>query len=163
MHKALLISLVALWIYGCAAESRKPTLAVQHTVLRYTQLLLVGYAQMNVTPLQEVATERQAMRVFNHMAALGSAGIRMESELVDIEFLNIGFPEKSVAKATTRETWNYTHMNTDTEMPNGRPVTGLIYTLSYELMRKNGRWLVSSVSTLKEHNAPAGSDWKTLY
>jgi hypothetical protein len=158
MQRALLISLTALWIYGCGSESPKPTLAIQHTVLRYTQLLSVGYAQMNMTPLQQVATEGQTLKVFNHMSALGSAKIRMESELVDIEFLDIQFAEKDLAKVKTRETWNYTHVNTDTKMPGQHSVTGLIYTLSYELVRQDGRWLVSSVSTIEAHDASSKSE-----
>jgi hypothetical protein len=85
------------------------------------------------------------------MAALGEAKIRMESQLVGIEFLDIQFPGKDLAKVKTREKWNYTHMNINTKMPAQTVVRGLTYKLSYDLIRKNGKWLVSSVSVLEDY------------
>jgi hypothetical protein len=115
---------------------------------------------MNMTPLQVVATEEQALKAYRHMSALGEAKIRMESQLVDIEFLDIQVTEGGSAKVKTREEWKYSHMNTDTRMPGQSLVTGLIYILSYELVRKNGQWLISSVSTIEEHLTPVGSKWE---
>lgn len=148
---------------GCnGAGARKERIerdriAVEHTVLRYTQRLAEGYAKMNMTNLQEVATLEQAKKVYKHMSALGDAKIRMESELVDIEFLDIQVVEPGSAEVKTREKWNYTQVNTDTKMPSRPPVTGLIYTLSYKLVRQDDRWLVSSVSTVEERDASSRS------
>jgi hypothetical protein len=158
MKKTLVVVLVIItWIGGCAVDTEKETLAVQHTVLRYTQLVSEGYAKMDMARTQEVATREQTEKVYNHMSALGGAKIRMESELVDIEFLDIEVAQPGSAKVKTREEWNYSHVNTDTKMPSQRLITGLIYMLSYELVRKNGLWLVSSVATIEEHTTPAGS------
>jgi hypothetical protein len=74
----------------------------------------------------------------------------MESELVDIEFLDIQVAGPGSAKVMTREKWNYTHVNIDTKMPGQTVVEGVIYNLSYELVRKDEKWLVSSVSVLGE-------------
>ena len=150
MRKTLVvIFLIAVWNSSCDLCAEQDSLNVQHTVLRYTQLLTQGYAKMNMTPLQEVATEQQALKAYNHMSALGSSKIRMESELVDIEFLGIQFSEKETARAQTREKWNYTHVNIDTQMPS-QTTQGLIYNLSYELVKKDGKWLVASVSVIGE-------------
>ena len=70
--------------------------------------------------------------------------------MLDIEFLDIQLIKKDLARATTKEKWNYTHVNIATKMPRQNVVQGLIYRLSYELVRKDGRWLVSSVSVLEE-------------
>jgi hypothetical protein len=113
-----------------------------------------------MTRIQEVATKEQALKVFNHMAALGEAKIRMESQLVDIEFLDIQVAEPGSAKVKTREEWHYTHVNTDAKIPGQRSVKGLIYELSYELVRRNDRWLVSSVSRLEEQDTSARSQRK---
>lgn len=158
MKKTLIVALlVVTYCVGCGGDNEKEILAVQHAVLQYTQLLAQGYATMNMTRIQGVATEEQALKVYNHMSALGEAKIRMESRLVDVEFLDIQVAESGSAKVKTREEWNYTHVNTGTEMPVQSSVKGLIYMLSYELVRSNGKWLVSSVSTLEEHNTPAMS------
>lgn len=155
MKKALfmLFALVGTSVCGYGADSERDSLAAQHTVLRYDQLLAQGYATMNMTNLQEVATKEQAVKVYNHMAALGEGKIRMESQLEDIDFLDIRLPEKDLARVKTREKWNYTHINMANDgktMPSRKVVQGLIYNLAYELVRQDGRWLVSSVSVLNE-------------
>jgi hypothetical protein len=137
-------------ITGCHFGTDKDIRAVKDTILRYNQLLAEGYAKMNMTPLREVATEEHALKVYYHMAALGEAKIRMESHLVGIEFLDIQFPKKDSARVKTREKWNYTHVHINTKMPAQTVVQGLIYNLSYDLIKKDGRWLVSSVSVLEE-------------
>jgi hypothetical protein len=155
MKKATLVLLLAvIWISGCHFSTEKDTRAVKDTILRYNQLLSEGYAKMNMTPLQEVATLDHATKVYHHMAALGEAKIRMESQLVGIEFLDIQFPGENRAKVKTREKWNYTHVNINTKMPAQTVVQGLIYKLSYDLVKKDGKWLVSSVSVLEEPGAP---------
>ena len=75
----------------------------------------------------------------------------MESKLAGIEFLDIQFSGENLAKVKTKEKWNYTHVNINTKMPAQSVVQGLIYNLSYDLIKKNGKWLVSSVSVLEEH------------
>jgi hypothetical protein len=152
MKQALfVVSLTFLWIEACNIDTGKDTRAVKDTILRYNQLLTEGYAKMDMTPLQKAATQGQAEKVYTHMAALGEAKIRMESQLVDIHFLDVQWPEENVAQVKTRETWNYTHVNIDTKMPGQTTVAGLVYTLSYELVVEHGQWLVSSVTILEEH------------
>lgn len=152
--KAILTLITALWTLSCTGgESRKDVVVIQHTVVRYTQLLAEGYSNMNMTPLQAVATEEQALKAYGHMSALGDAKIRMESHLEDIEFKDIQVFDKDKARVRTREKWNYTHIGTDPNMPSQRVVEGLIYNLSYELVRRDGKWLVSSISVLGEDRA----------
>jgi hypothetical protein len=126
--------------------------AVQLTILRYTQLLADGYAQMNMTPLLEVATEVQALKVYRHMSALGDAKTRMESRLEDIKFLGVQLAGENRATSRTLEKWSYIHLfgGTGDDIPSGTMVEGMTYTLSYELVKQAGRWLVSSVTVLNE-------------
>jgi hypothetical protein len=146
----IIILLMVICTGGCRVDTEKDARAVKDTIVRYNQLLAEGYAGMNMTPLQEVATGGHVQKVYHHMTALGEAKIRMESQLVDIEFVDIQLPKEDSARVKTRERWNYAHINIDTKMPGQTVVQGLIYTLSYELVRKDGRWLVSSVSVLEE-------------
>jgi len=147
----VIIVLTIVYISGCRVGTEKDVQEVKSTILRYNQLLAEGYSRMNMTPLQEVATLDQATKVYHHMAALGEAKIRMESQLVGIEFLDIQFPGKDSARVKSKEKWNYVHISIGSKMPAQGVVQGLIYNLSYNLVKKNGRWLVSSVSVLEEH------------
>lgn len=150
-RRILYILLIGVWVGGCGADRTKvDALAVQNVIQRYNQLLRDGYSRMDMTPLQQVATEAQAAKVYHHMSALGSSKIRMESELADIQFLDIEFLERNKARVMTRERWNYTHMNIDTKIPGQTVVEGLVYDLSYELVRRDKEWLVSSVSVLRD-------------
>ena len=142
---------VVICIYGCRAGVETDTRAIKDTILRYNHLLAEGYARMNMTPLKEVATEEHAQKVYHHMAALGESKVRMESQLLDIEFSDIQFPKKDLVRVKTKEKWNYTHINIDTKMPAQTVVQGLFYKLSYELIKKNGKWFVSSISVLEEN------------
>jgi hypothetical protein len=151
MKKAVvIIVLTIVYICGCRVSTEEGIQEVKNTILRYNQLLAEGYAKMNMTLLQEVATLDHATKVYHHMAALGEAKIRIESQLVGIEFLDTQFPKKDLARVKTREKWNYTHVNINTKMPTQTVVKGLIYNLSYDLVRKDGKWLVSSVSILEK-------------
>jgi hypothetical protein len=153
MSKRLLAALLVLaWMSCCGinAAEEKDRQAVQHTVLRYAQLLAEGYSKMNMTSLQAVATEEQAVKAYRHMSALGEAKIRMESSLEDIEFTDIQLSDKDEARVKTREKWNYMHIGTDPKMPRQTVVEDLIYELSYDLVRRDGKWIVSSVSVLAE-------------
>jgi hypothetical protein len=144
------------WIGACSIDAGKDTRAAKDTILRYNQLLAEGYAKMDMTLLQKVATQEQAKKVYTHMAALGEAKIRMESELVDIDFLDVQLPKENVAQVKTKETWNYTHVNIDTKMPGQTIVEGLVYTISYELVMQDGQWFVSIVTVLEEHKVEKG-------
>jgi len=148
------VLLTFLWLGGCHVGTGRDVQKVKDTILRYNQLLSEGYAKMNMTPLQEVATLEQATKVYHHMAALGEAEIRMESQLAGIEFLDIQFHGKDSARVKTKEKWNYVHISIGSKMPAQSVVQDLIYNLSYELIKKNGKWLVSSVSVLEEPGAP---------
>lgn len=126
--------------------------SVQLGILRYTKLLAEGYAQMNMTPLLAVATEKHARKVFRHMSALGDAKIRMESRLEDIEFLGVQLEGGNRATAKTMEKWSYLNVHRGSEggIPSGTAIEGMTYTLSYEMVKRNGTWLVSSVTVLNE-------------
>jgi hypothetical protein len=149
MKKALvLVLMMFVCAGGCRVLSERDTQEVKDTILRYNKLLSEGYAHMDMSPLREVATEEQAQKVYQHMAALGEAGVRMESQVVNIVFLEIKFPKKNLSKVITKEKWNYSHIKIGTAMPGQTVVRGVVYKLSYELVRKNEKWLVSSVSVL---------------
>jgi len=135
------------WAFGCPTSPDPNTQAVKDTILRYNQLLAEGYANMNMNPLQEVATADQAGKEYRHMAALGETNIRMEAVLKSIEFSEIVVSREGTASAVTNEAWDYTHLNVRTRTP----VTtqkDIVYTLKYELKHENRRWLVASIENI---------------
>lgn len=117
---------------------------VKGTIMRYDQLLAEGFLKLDMSPLQEVATPEQAQKEYYLMAALGEGKVRMESQLKEVEFLAVQFLTRSEALVTTREKWDYRHLDirTGNEVKNKKDV---IYELSYRLKKVGERWVVTSV------------------
>lgn len=147
--KRMLICLMlvaAILSSGCKGDdSRSP--AVRGIIMRYNQLLSEGYRSLNMNPLQEVATPEQATRLYYHMAALGEGKIRMDSTLKNIEFVRVAFPKSDEATVSTRETWDFAHLDIGT----GKKVyeeRDFVYEMEYSLKSANGRWIIYNVTTL---------------
>ena len=140
---------ILVWAFGCPTSPDPNTQAVKETILRYNQLLAEGYANMNMNPLQEVATADQAGKEYRHMAALGEAKIRMEALLKSIAFSGIVVFRNGTASAVTNEVWDYTHFDVKTRTPVARQ-KDVVYTLKYELKQENRRWVVASIETINQ-------------
>jgi hypothetical protein len=148
MKKTLSLALLIFFgVYGCPTSPDPTTQAVKDTILRYNQLLAEGYANMNMNPLQEVATADQAGKEYRHMAALGEANIRMAAALKSIEFSAVVVSRDGSASAVTKEVWDYTHLDVRTRTPVTKQ-QDIVYTLKYELKQENRRWLVASIETI---------------
>lgn len=134
---------LAFILSGCdrhAGEKRR----VEETVRRYNQLLTHGYESLNMTPLTEVAETEQATKVYSHMAALGEARTKMFPTLKDIAFSDFRFSSVSSASVTTRETWDFRHVNIDSGMVTHEE-KGFVYRLAYRLALRGERWMVREV------------------
>jgi len=150
-------SLALLTATGCVdspAEAQSPA-AVEAAVRDYNAALVRGFETFDMNELNRVATEAQAEREYFLMAALGEGGIQMRASLVSIEFGNVAFPEEGRAQVTTTETWDYQHVSIDTS-ETVRTEAGVVYRLQYDLVQRNGNWLVDQVSALTDSYPPDG-------
>ena len=117
---------------------------IKRSVERYNQLLIEGYKNLNMNPLQEVATPEQATKAYHHMAAFGEADIKIISELKKIEFLVVKLTGSDKAVVKTREVWDFKHVDIKTSTKKMEE-KDFIYRITYELEKNNNKWLVSSV------------------
>lgn len=147
--KLFILLIVLIISFSCSLRNMQ---AVEQTILRYNELLAMGYAEMNMSGLGEVATENQVAKVYIHMAAMGEGKVRIVSDLTNILIKDIGFPEWNVAQATTREIWNYVHINIKTQKID-KTVEGIEYKLLYDLVRHKGKWFVNDVVSITEEQA----------
>ena len=134
---ALLVALIA----GCSRTGEADQ-AVKGVVMRYTHLVAEGYANMNMTPLREVATVEESTRAYHHMAALGEARTRMISHLKKMEFLEIASPGEGRKVVRTRETWDFMHRHLDSDKVLLEE-KDFIYLVTYELQKEGDRWVIS--------------------
>lgn len=151
--------LVGLAMTGCSLTQDpaiEDTSAVTDVVIAYTEVLPVAFETFDMNALNQVATEEHAQEKYIFMAALGEGRVQMLSELRDIEFGEVTFPEEGVASVTTTETWDYDHVSLDTS-ETVRTERGVVYRLRYDLaIQPDGRWFVTAVTSVDE--PPVGED-----
>ena len=125
---------------------------VKKIVERYNVLLAAGYKNLDMNPLQEVATVEQAEKAYTHMAAIGEGTVRMVSRLKKIDYVQVLFPREDKGVVRTREIWDFAY----TDIKSGRKneeVTDFPYDVSYTLEKKDGRWLITDVVASSERDA----------
>jgi hypothetical protein len=138
----LLLTLLFLFFAACSSENNGQN-QVKATVMRYTDVLASCYKNMDMNPMQQVATPDHAAKLYSHMAALGEGRVRMESKLKKIGFEAVTFPKPGTAAATTKEMWDFVHVNID----NGQKSMekkDFPYEVTYELKKEGGHWLVTN-------------------
>jgi|GEM_PF-2209038 len=134
---------------GGGAAGTIPDTMVKQIIERYNQLLIGGYMSMNMTPIQEVASEDVAMKAYYHMAALGEGNNRLVSQLKKIDFKEIASPAAGTYQATTREVWDFVHVNIKTGATSNEQ-KNYVYDVVYTLENKKGRWVLTSISAIGE-------------
>ncbi len=129
---------------------------IKGTVMMYTRLLAEGYARLNMGELTRVAAERQATRVFHHMAALGEGGVKMLASLTRIEFDGVESLPDKVAEVRTREHWEYAYYTIATgELRHENDVS---YQLAYTLEKTDQQWLIADVRIVESMEGTGKGD-----
>ena len=143
MNRLLTIIILLLFMMGCGKENN----ILKETVTKYDALLAEGYKTLNMNPLTQAATEQRATKAYHHMAALGEAGIKMESTLRELKFLKVKTLSKDKAEVKTEEIWDYVYL----DIKSGKSLfdNTVTYNLKYDLVRKPDRWLVAEVAVEK--------------
>lgn len=119
-----------------------PTDEVKNIVIRYNDLLVFGYANLTMTPLQEVVNEAQAQKTYFHMAALGEGGVKMLSRQKKIDFTKIDFTGPGKARVETREVWDFAYHDITSGKKNEEK-KDFVYLMVYTLEQSGGRWLIT--------------------
>lgn len=135
-----------------------PADEVKNIIMRYNELLAFGYANLTMTPLQEVANKAQAQKSYYHMAALGEGGVKMRSQFKQIEFMKIDFNAPGKTHVETREVWDYAYhdVNTGAKKENEEK-KDFVYLMTYTLEQSGGRWFITdTVASGEEKKALVG-------
>lgn len=152
MRRILVIVLSIAFLFACEKKAEKKpaideTSVIKNTVILYNTLMAEGYRNFNMNALVQAATEDRATKAYYHMAAIGEGRLRMDPVLKDIQFLKAEFNGPESAAVETREVWDYTYKNIDTnEIAYGNTIT---YENNYRLVRESGKWLVSDITIMK--------------
>lgn len=145
--------LLLLAFAGCISGSEEESNKIRETIKRYNQLLSESYMRADMALMEQVVSSNQASRLEHRLDALKMNRIRMEAELKKLEFIEVNFlskkrdADKAVAK--THETWNVRHVDIKTGNT-VKKIDGLIYVMSYELIRKDNEWIVDDAVIVEE-------------
>lgn len=134
---------------------------IEHVIRRYNHLLIQGYRNQDMNPMQEVTTEEQARKLYHHMAALGEGRLRMESELKSIVLKKTDLRGSSEATVETEETWDFCHRRIDTNEKFAEE-KDFIYRMGYVLNKNDGRWLITRVNTISGTSTNTVIPWPQL-
>jgi len=145
MEKLIISAFILSLLFACNKDKdlSDASVILKHVVIQYNMLLAEGYRKLNMTDLLTVATEERSQKVYYHMSALGEARKKMDAEQKNISFSNIKIISPDRAKVSTREEWDYTHTNIDSGEIVSR--SSVSYELTYALIKKNNKWLVSNI------------------
>jgi len=159
IRPAVLLTVLLVLSFAVVACSRKSEVGeIKRVVSRYNELLIWGYKNLNMNPLQEVATPEQATRLYFHMSAIGEGKLRMESSLKSLDFTKMEFPKKDEAVVETREVWDFTHIDTNTGKKYAEE-KDFIYEMGYHLKKQTGRWMITEVTTINGKSTNTVVPW----
>lgn len=160
MFQIIILALLSVTLVACT-ENKCDTGEIEHIIRRYNQLVIQGYRNQDMNPMQEVTTEEQARKLYHHMAALGEGQLRMESELKGIIFKKTDLRGSSDATVETEETWDFSHRRIATNEKFAEE-KGFIYRMGYVLNKKDGRWMITQVNTISGTSTNTVIPWPQL-
>jgi len=121
--------------------------AIEKAVIWYNALLADSYRGLNSKSLIRVATTKMVNTVYFHMAAIGEAGIKMDSKLKNITFSPLKEIAPNTIEIKTEEDWNYIYW----DIKSGKNLfdNSVKYNLTYKLEHPADKWLVSDITVQK--------------
>ena len=124
------------------ADSRQPT--IEKTVTWYNAFLADSYRSLNTEALNRFASTKMVDTVYFHMAAIGEAGVKMDSKLKKITFTPLKETAPNTVEISTKEEWDYTYWDIKT----GKRMfdNSVQYSLTYKLEHPDDKWLVSAIT-----------------
>jgi len=136
---------------ACSGSERELGKAVR----AYDDALIRAYSTVDASRLAEVATPKEAARVQVLLDLKSNAKLVLESRIESFEVTRTSSSGDS-ATVETRERWRYHDRKLKVGEPKG-PDFVADMAMRYDLVREEGRWKVTSVSTLSnEYLEPKG-------
>lgn len=144
---ALLAAVLTLGLGACAKPEEQldsQTILIRQCVTDYNDALVRAFATLDLGELESVATTEQVTEEAYTLMQLQSENAVMNAELVSVEFGDVVVYAEDDVSITTHETWSYDYISLETSEAI-RSERGAKYDLRYDLVLRDGRWLVYAV------------------
>lgn len=135
----VLAAVVVVAVVALALSSSEET-RVRRAVADYDTALANALYELDPDGLKDVAAEREIQRVASYITGLWGSGYRMESDLLDVQVLEIESAESTIT-VRVREEWRYVRRDLETGEQVGE-MTEIEQFLRYTLVPRDGRLVV---------------------
>lgn len=133
---------------GCGALFDKDHMELKRSIQWYEDALIKVYNQLDIKPLDGLASEREMTRVNMILMNLAREKKVMESKLVELKVLEISLESGNEAEVTTEEKWRYRYLRKGTNFVI-KPWTDAEYRMKYKMVKSKGLWIVG-LSTMRD-------------
>lgn len=152
MKRRVALAICCAALVGCNADKRE----AEGLVRSYNEAAIIAYRTGNLEGLKKVATQQEWGRVVVLVELKTAAGLVLESELQALEITAVQRPHDGLLEVSTRERWRYWDRPRKPGAPAGTVFVAQM-TLTYDFVREEGGWKMSSARTLtNEYLEPAG-------
>lgn len=156
----LLISLglAILVCAGCEDTTPDPQerQAVELAVSTYLHALTEAYSNLNVEPIEDLATGAEVEDVRRMLRGMAGTGDRVEARLLSAEFNSISVFREVNSTVATTEVWDVTRFDAFNGREKGRNPTSIQDSI-IQLRLIEGRWMITARRVIGQE---AGPRWK---
>ncbi|MDT8318784.1 MAG: hypothetical protein RQ824_12475 [bacterium] len=138
------IVFILLMLIGCGSFFDKDQAELKRVIRWYDDALVKVYRQLDIKPLDGLASEREMTRVKMMLVEFDRKRKIMESELVELKFIRISLENGNRAEVETREKWRYRYLGKGTNLV-VKPWTDVEYRMKYEMVKSGNEWIVGLV------------------
>lgn len=143
MSRVVALALCCVVLPGCDADRRE----AEALVRAYNEAAIVAYRTRNFDDVKKVATQKEWGRVVVLVDLKTASQLVLESELQALEITAVEKVNDALLKVSTKERWRYW----DRPLKPGA-AAGTVFvaqmTLTYDFVREDGAWKMSSARTL---------------
>lgn len=143
IRHVLAISLALAAVTGCAKKEDPGLKEIRQAVWRYDEALIRVYNELDPKPLYGLASEKEIGKVRMIIWRFMGEKKIMESRLNDLKFVRIEKKGRGSAEVETLEKWRFRHLREGTG-EEVMPWTEKEYSLTFEMLRQDGKWIVDS-------------------
>ena len=136
-----LVLLVVILSTGCGSFFDRDQIEIKKVIRWYDEALVKAYTQLDVKPLDGLASEREMTRVNMMLVKFQRENKVMESEIKELKFVKISVSPEGRADVETEEKWRYRFLRKGTDRA-VTPWTDVDYRMGYEMVKSKGQWLV---------------------
>lgn len=146
--------ILLLILHGCENKTEKVMTieekdTVKIAIVKYNVALIKAYRHVNIKALNGIASSRQISKVNAIIYGMYGDGIYMESDLVDIEYVEFIKKDEESLDVRTREEWRWRHVDIKTR-EEVKPWVKVEQKITYHMIRDNKkRWIVDSLEVMK--------------